>query len=329
MATGAKNGEVAYAAPYQHQGTGTINMLVLALLSMIADAKKTVIFAMEEPETAIPPSSQKSIVSGVRSKSSQAIFTSHSPYVLEEFNPQEIMVLSRDCSGSLAVKPLKFPEHIKPKLYGSEFRLRFAEALLSRRVLIAEGQTEASAYPAAARRLAELDPKTYSSLEALCITVFNAKTDSQIAGFGTFFRDLGKTLFAVYDKQEDAAQKAQIESSVDYPFESATTDFEETILNETAESALRRFALKVVDSAEWPSHLHGCKPNAQTTLPDLRLALRQYLNWGKGNGTAGDLLAECSIAEMPMSIKSILTKMKEIVCPLPTAPGTSAATGSS
>jgi len=329
MATGAKVGETAHAAPFQHQGTGTINMLVLALLSMIADAKKTVIFAMEEPETAIPPSSQKSIVGGVRGKSSQALFTSHSPYVLEEFNPKEIMVLSRDTSGVLTGKPVKFPKHIKPKFYASEFRMRFAEALLSRRVLIAEGNTEAAAYPAAARRLAELDPKTYSPLEALCIAVFDARTDSQIANYGSFFRDLGKKVFAVYDKQNDAAQKAQIEAAVDHPFEAGTTCFEDLILDETAEAALRRFATDLVNSGEWPPHLHGCKPDAATTLPDLRAALKKYLDWGKGSNTAADLLAECSIVEMPATVKTTLAKIKEIVCPPASVPAAPQATSGS
>lgn len=323
MATGAKNGELLHAAPYQHQGTGTINMLVLALLSMIADAKKAVIFAMEEPETAIPPSSQKSIVSGVRGKSSQALFTSHSPYVLEEFKPSEIIVLSRSCTGTLTGKPVTFPAHIKPKFYSSEFRLRFSEALLARRVLIAEGETETAAYPAAARKLAELDPHTFSSLEALSIAVFNAKTDSQIANYGKFFRDLGKTVFAVYDKQSDATQKTNIEAAVDHPFESATTGFEDLVLNETAETALRRFAAQLEVSGEWPSHLSGCKPDLTTSLPEVRAALKKFLSWGKGSGNAGDLLAECTVAEMPSSVKDTLAKIKE--CVFPPAPPTQSA----
>ena len=48
-------GEGSHAAPYYRQGTGTINMLVLAMLSQVAEDKQNVIFAMEEPETAIPP----------------------------------------------------------------------------------------------------------------------------------------------------------------------------------------------------------------------------------------------------------------------------------
>jgi putative ATP-dependent endonuclease of OLD family len=248
---------------------------------------------------------------------------------LEEFSPKEIMALARDNSGVLTGKPVKFPKHIKPKFYASEFRMRFAEALLSRRVLIAEGNTEAAAYPAAARRLAELDPKNYSPLEALCIAVFDARTDSQIANYGNFFRDLGKKVFAVYDKQNDAAQKVQIEAAVAHPFEAGTTCFEDLILDETAEAALRRFATDLVNSGEWPPHLHGCKPDAATTLPNLRAALKKYLDWGKGSNTAADLLAECSIAEMPVTVKTTLAKIKEIVCPPPSAPAAPQATSGS
>lgn len=59
-------GDGDHAAPYYRQGTGTINMLVLAMLSQIAEGKQNVIFSMEEPETAIPPYAQKRIVHEVR-----------------------------------------------------------------------------------------------------------------------------------------------------------------------------------------------------------------------------------------------------------------------
>jgi putative ATP-dependent endonuclease of OLD family len=262
MATGAMNGETPHAAPFQHQGNGTINMLVLALLSMIADAKETVIFAMEEPDIAIPPSTQKRIVDAVRSKSSQSLFTSHSPYVLEEFSPNQILVLRRDAQGKLSAAPLVFPPHIKPKAYSSEFRLRFAEALLARRVLITEGETETIAYPAAARRLRELDAQNYASLAALGIAVFNARADNQVAGFVALFRGLGKTVFAAYDKQADAVRQSQIVASVDYAYEAPTKAFETLLLNETAESALRRFAAQLVADGEWPQHLAAETPQA-------------------------------------------------------------------
>jgi putative ATP-dependent endonuclease of the OLD family len=318
MATGAMNGTMPHAAPFQHQGNGTINMLVLALLSMIADAKRTVIFAMEEPEIAIPPSTQKRIVDGVRNKSSQAIFTSHSPYVLEEFRPDQILVLRRDAQGRLTAAPLTFPPHIKPKAYSSEFRLRFAEALLARRVLIAEGETETAAYPAAARRLAELDPQNYASLEALGIAVFNARTDNQVAGFGALFRSLGKTVFAVYDKQTDVARQAQIVASVDHAYEAPTKGFENLLLNETAEAALRRFAAQLVADGEWPPHLAAETPQAATPLDDLKNALRKYLGWSKGSGGSADLLGISTVAEMPTTLKAVLASIKGIAEPAPT-----------
>ncbi|MFT4025941.1 MAG: AAA family ATPase [Novosphingobium sp.] len=90
-----------HAAPFYRQGTGTINMLVLAMLSQIAEDKQNVIFAMEEAETAIPPYAQKRIVHELRKLSAQAIFTSHSPYVLEEFSLDETVIISRSDDGLL------------------------------------------------------------------------------------------------------------------------------------------------------------------------------------------------------------------------------------
>ena len=94
-------GDGDHAAPFYRQGTGTINMLVLAMLSQIAEDKQNVIFAMEEVETAIPPYAQKRIVHELRKLAAQSIFTSHSPYVLEEFSLDETVILSRSNDGVL------------------------------------------------------------------------------------------------------------------------------------------------------------------------------------------------------------------------------------
>jgi putative ATP-dependent endonuclease of OLD family len=140
-------GEGNHAAPFYRQGTGTINMLVLAMLSQIAEGKQNVIFAMEEPETAIPPYAQKRIVHEVRKLASQTLFTSHSPYVLEEFAIEETVVLARDRDGMLGRQAIELPDNVKLKRYRQEFRTRFCEGLLTRRILVAEGATEASAFP--------------------------------------------------------------------------------------------------------------------------------------------------------------------------------------
>ena len=314
MATGAKRDDGSdYAAPFQHQGTGTINTLVLALLSLIADLKQNVIFAMEEPEIAIPPHTQKRIIDGVRSKSAQALFTSHSPYVLEEFPPEQVLVLKRH-EGQLSAVRSTYPPAVKPKAYKEEFRKRFCEALLARRVLIAEGRTEYDAFPAAARRLHELHPAEFRTIEALGIAIVNATTDSQVAPLGDYFTILGKTVFAVFDKQT-AEQKALIDFSVQYPFEAQEKGFEDVVLNGTAESALRRFALEIVSSGEWPTHLATTKPTPATPLADLRLALRSFLSCAKGTGDAADLLSICTKEEMPVFIVETLLCIQQIIEP--------------
>jgi putative ATP-dependent endonuclease of OLD family len=240
-------GDGAHSAPYFRQGTGTINMLLLSMLSQIAEEKQNVIFAMEEPETAIPPYAQKRIVHELRKLSAQSLFTSHSPYVLEEFSLDETVVLSRSADGLLTQAKIVLPDSVKQKRYRQEFRTRFCEALLSRRVLIAEGATEAGALPAVARRLSELAPGTYSSLEALGITVLDAGSETQIAALAGLYKSLGKETFAVCDKQP-VMQQVAIKVAVKTLFMHTEASFEDLILKNTPQAALERFA----NALKWP-----------------------------------------------------------------------------
>ncbi|MEY9415112.1 hypothetical protein ABIF69_001554 [Bradyrhizobium japonicum] len=103
-------GVAGYGAPFQHQGSGTINALVLAMLGLIAQRRNgRVIFAMEEPELSLPPHVQKRVVDKVRSLASQALFTSHSPYVIEQFPPEQMTVLNRDARGILTATNKSWP----------------------------------------------------------------------------------------------------------------------------------------------------------------------------------------------------------------------------
>jgi putative ATP-dependent endonuclease of OLD family len=314
MGTGAKCPDGSeYAAPFQHQGTGTINTLVLALLSLIAELKQNVIFAMEEPEIAIPPHVQKRIVDSLCKKSAQALFTSHSPYVLEEFKPSQILVVKREL-GTLFGIPAEYPPTVKPKMYRTEVRTRLCEALLARTILITEGRTEYDAYPAAARRLHELDAKRFKSLEALGIAVINANTDSQIVPLGEFFAKLGKMTLAVFDKQS-AAQKAAIDAKIAYTFEAPDVAFEDAVLNGTAEPALRRYGVGLVNDGGWPRHLADKIPTETMPVGELRAALREYLMWSKGAGGAADLLVGCSLEEMPDFIVKNIEGIKTVLEP--------------
>lgn len=300
-------GDGDHAAPFFRQGTGTINMLVLAMLSQIAEDKQNVIFAMEEAETAIPPYAQKRIVHELRKLSAQSIFTSHSPYVLEEFGLAETVILSRSAEGELTQASIALPDSVKHKRYRQEFRTRFCEGLLSRRVLIAEGATEASCFPVAARRLAELDPNKYASLEALGICVIDAGTESQIADLAGLYKSLGKRTFGLCDKQSDA-NKAVIEAQVEHLFMHEEKGIEDLILKNATQAALERFA----SSLDWPPHLAAKYPNPKIQAV---AALSDYFGWSKGNWGIADFLAQCEEDEIPVWVRDACITLKSLCDP--------------
>ncbi len=317
LGTGAVIDGKEYAAPFQHQGTGTLNVIVLALLSLIAELKQNVIFAMEEPEIAIPPHAQRQIVDKVRALSAQAIFTSHSPYVLERFDPSEVYVLERD-EGVLTGQPADLPPGVKTKAYRDNLRTRFCEALLSRRVLIVEGETEYDAFPAAARRLCELHPTEHETLEAMGLAIICARTDSQVAPLGEYFRRLGKTVYAAYDGQGEP-QATAIKAAIEHCFESPEPAFEAVVVKTTKEEALRRFGVGLVASSEWPTHLASRKPTSTSTLSELQDGIQEYLKWTKGSAGAADLLAQCSRDEMPAYVVETLRSIQAHVASQRTA----------
>ncbi|PTV93699.1 putative ATP-dependent endonuclease of OLD family [Rhodobacter aestuarii] len=304
-------GEGQHAAPYYRQGTGTINMLVLAMLSQIAADKQNVIFAMEEPETAIPPYAQKRIVHEIRQLASQALFTSHSPYVLEEFAIEETVVLGRDSEGVLSRKPISLPDNVKLKRYRQQFRVRFCEGLLARRILVAEGATEASAFPVVCRRLSELKPDTYRSLEAMGVCVVDADSETNIPGMARLYRDLGKRTFALCDKQE-AAHQAAIEQEVECLLMHGEKGFEAMVLKGTTEDALKRFAATI----DWPQDLTQTFPDPVAQATD---ALAAYFKKNKGNWGISDFLAQCSEDEIPEWLRQACTRLKDICDPPPPA----------
>lgn len=307
-------GDGDHAAPFYRQGTGTINMLVLAMLSQIAEDKQNVIFAMEEPETAIPPYAQKRIIHEVRKLASQTLFTSHSPYVLEEFALTETIVLSRDPAGKLQQAEVTLPDSVKLKRYRQEFRQRFCEGLLARRVLIAEGATELASFPVACRRLSELKPETYSSMEALGVCIIDAGGEGSIPDMAKLYKDIGKRTFALCDLQDPTA-KALIEAQVEHLYMHGEKGIENLILKNTPQAALERFA----DLIQWPQDLLAKYPDPKTKVID---ALKDYFNKKKGDFGIAEYLAQCSEDEIPKWIRDACVHLKSLCDPPAPLPST-------
>ena len=311
MGTGVCNDDgVEYAAPFNHQGTGTINTLVLSLLSMIAELKQNVIFAMEEPEIAIPPHTQKRIIKSVVGKSAQAIFTSHSPYVLEEFDPTQIIVVDRK-NGVLTGVPAQLP--VKPKDFRNEVKRRFCEALLARRVLIVEGRTEYDTLFRLAEKLETERPDKFSSLGSLGIAVISADTDSQVAPLSEYFKKLGKTTYAIYDKQPNDEDSKKISNNVDFSYESPEKGFERLVVNHTNKVALKRYVDLVIAENKWPSHIE--KINDETTSDDFNELLMKYFRHNKAESSVADCLCMCVETELPKYIVGTLQAIRLSIIP--------------
>jgi putative ATP-dependent endonuclease of the OLD family len=318
-------GVPGYAAPFQHQGSGTINALVLAMLGLIAQRRNgRVIFAMEEPELSLPPHVQKRVVDKVRELAAQALFTSHSPYVIEQFTPEQMTVLTRDNVGLLTATRVVLPENLKLEIFRDGFRTRFCEALLARRVIVVEGKTELVAYSAVARRAAELAPAHYKRLDALGWVPFDAGGQTAVAPFASFFRGLGKTVATIFDHQQ-ADARAAIIASCHAPFEQPYAGFEHMLQAEVSPAMQAWFVQWFAGAGEWPAALAHVVPPFGSPEAAYRAAFLSLFTHKKGDDYLTIFFDQCQVGHFPQTMLGILTALKNMVVPpAPPVPPTAA-----
>jgi putative ATP-dependent endonuclease of the OLD family len=291
--------------PFQHAGTGTLNTMVLALLTFIADLKKdNVIFAMEEPEIALPPHTQRRITNYLIEKTSQCFVTSHSPYVIERFETDGILKLVRQPDGVLSGVPIRLPEGMKAKNYRQNFRRILAEAMLGRGVIVGEGITEQDALFVVAQKLEEADADLFP-LDVAGITIVNAEGDGNLEKLGLFFKEIDIPAFAFFDrkKRTDAEVKALNDSymiACEIKQKGA-----ETLL--AAEVPLdRQWDFLAAHRAANPDGEHGIPAERPADENALRNHTISVLKGLKGDGGAARLLGACGVAELPATITGFL-----------------------
>lgn len=308
--------------PFQDVGTGTLNTLVLALLSFIAEVKKeNVIFAMEEPEIALPPHTQRRIANYLLEETTQCFVTSHSPYVIERFDPNQIMILRRSLGAALAATVVSAGTTLKGKMYKRHARRGLAEAMLSPGVIVAEGVTEHSALAAVAEKLEATNPNLYP-LDLSGITIFPADGDGSLPNFGAFFKALGLKTYAFYDqKLRKAEENQKFVDSFDVPNETAYTGIELLLVAETPVARQWEFLDLLRQSGEQGNlGIPAVRPDDAVIRDNMTKALKS----NKGNGYAARLLDLCDVAELPVSITGFLDRIyadfpKPEPAPLPPA----------
>lgn len=299
------NGESAI--PFQEVGTGTLNTIVLALLTFIAEIKRdNVIFAMEEPEIALPPHTQRRIVNYLLNKTNQCFVTSHSPYVIERFEPARIMRLTRDETCELKAKPINLPDSMKAKTYRSQLRRAIAESMLGRGVIVGEGHTEQFALAAAAKKLEDNDPELFP-LDLAGVTIVNTEGEGNLNAMGDFFRELGIPAFAFFDrKQRTADDLTKIQASFSIAREIAYAGNETLMAEETPIDRQWEF-LEAVRSRD-NDRRYGIPMNRpdEATVKGLTVSTLKGL---KGEGGAAELIELCSVGELPPTIVQFLKEV--------------------
>lgn len=298
-------GQGESAVPFQQAGTGTLNTLVLALLTFIADLKKeNVIFAMEEPEIALPPHTQRRIANYLLEETSQCFVTSHSPYVIERFEPESILKLSRDEKGSLSGVTIKLPANMKAKTYRHNFRRAIAEAMLGRGVIVGEGITELDALQVVAQKM-EAHDSNRLPLDVAGVTLIDADGDGNLEKLGAFFKEIGIPAFSFFDRKKRSADDITALNGVYVIAKEISQKGAETLMAEETPLDRQWQYLELLRGED--SEGRFCVPAARPADDAaLRALTVKTLKGLKGEGGAARLIDFCSIQELPPTITSFL-----------------------
>lgn len=294
--------------PFQQVGTGTLNVLVLALLSFIAELKPaSVIFAMEEPEIAVPPHTQRRIADYLLHSTTQAFVTSHSPFVIERFEPEQTLLLARGPDSSVtAMKVSDASGSLKGNDFKRYARRGLTECMLGKGAIVVEGLTEFHALPAAAR-IMELSDPDLQPLDIAGVAFFDAESESNMLKFGSFFKALGLKTFSFYDLLVRPPAKKQLLNDVfDVDCEHPHAGFEDLVVKEMSVDHQWAFLDNLRASGDNGSFTI---PTVKPSDPEVKKLLASALKSHKGAGWAARLFEGCAVAELPVSVTDFLKKV--------------------
>jgi putative ATP-dependent endonuclease of OLD family len=295
--------------PFQQVGTGTLNVLVLALLSFIAELKpSSVIFAMEEPEIAVPPHTQRRIADYLLHKTTQSFVTSHSPFVIERFDPTQTLLLSRGPDSSVVGKRVSESSGLKSNEFRRYARRGLTECMLGRGAIVVEGLTEFHALPVVARKMEEAHDDL-QPLDIAGVAFFDAESEGQMPKFGNFFKSLGLKTFGFYDHVVRTPQKKQeLANAYDVDGEHQYPGFEALV---AAEVPIARQWAFLDDLRQTGDCGNFAIPEFRPTDNAIRELVIAALKGNKGAGWAARLLDACEVHELPATVTAFLRQVYE------------------
>ena len=300
--------------PYWRLGSGVINSMVFSLLTFIAELKSNVIFAMEEPEIAIPPHTQRRIVQFLQGKMDQSILTTHSPFVLEQYDPSSVVLLERGNDSVVAGRRIEVTG-IKAKAYRGNLRRVLAEAMLGNGVLCVEGVSDGDVMYTASDILEKYRMEgTYTPLDLSGVTVVQCEGDGGLLRYGQFFSGIGLKTYAFYDRQKNAAISDQIEDAFDAAWELKQSGIEYLLAEEITIDLVHNFLSEASGWGDYPNNardpeLFAYDPNAGGDK--VRMLCKKILRHRKGSGYAQRLVELCSDDDLPDIVVEALERISE------------------
>ena len=294
--------------PFKEAGTGTLNILVLALLSLIADLKKDcVIFAMEEPEIALPPHTQRRIARYLLENTSQCFVSSHSPYVIERFEPEQVRVLRKDGDGVLSAARLTVGTTLKGKTYRRHARRGLAEAMLGYGVIVGEGITEKDMILAAAEKMEDSEPENCYPLDLSGVSVISVDGEGALAEFGAFFTALGVKSFAFYDaKTRKPEEVKKLDAAFHCPCQTKYHGAERLLVEESPPARLWQLLEEIRNGGAKPSLIPPGPMPPEGAVKELAYSV---LKNEKGSGIAARLIELCDVQELPATLVGFMRQV--------------------
>ncbi|MFD4252537.1 ATP-dependent endonuclease [Amycolatopsis thermoflava] len=123
--------------PLTEQSDGIRQLMSMTLFDL-AEGSANVI-AVDEPELHLHPASQRTIAELFRTANNQKILVTHSPYIVQRFEPSEVIAVDRDGRAhQMPDTQLKRIEKVRASWWSSQL----LEALTARHVIVVEGLSD-------------------------------------------------------------------------------------------------------------------------------------------------------------------------------------------